>query len=79
MDLVGAQTEQAVPRRRGRGRPKLYEDRQYVKLTADQRAALEALVEAKRKAGTESCLADEIRAAIDHYRELMRGEAAMPA
>lgn len=73
MDLVGAQTNTAVPRRRGRGRPKLYDDRQYVYMTAEQRADLDALAEANKR-----CVADEIREAIDEYRKRRR-EAAMPA
>jgi predicted phage gp36 major capsid-like protein len=73
MELVGAQGDVTGPRRRGRGRPKLYDDRRYVNLTAEQRADLEALAEANQR-----CLADEIREAIDEYRKRRR-EAAMPA
>jgi hypothetical protein len=49
---------------RRRGRPKLYEDRQYVKLTKEQRADLEVLVQLHP--GT--CLADHIREAVDRRR-----------
>jgi predicted DNA-binding protein len=58
-----------APPRRRRGRPKLYDRRQYVPLTLEQQAALDAIAEAKG-----GCRADHIREAIDRYRELMREE-----
>jgi hypothetical protein len=59
MDLVDV-----PPRhRRGPGRPRLYKDRQYVNLTAEQRADLDALVQLQG-----GCLADWVREAVDRLR-----------
>jgi hypothetical protein len=60
MDLTPPPVDLNAPTRRRRGRPKQFDDRQYVNLTAEQSADLRLLAEVNG-----SDLADEIRAGVD--------------